>query len=228
MTTKLLLMKLPHILSRFWFCMFAAVIFFTSISFSQQKTVAIPLADGFDYPVGKPDAKGYYIARGLRLRGPIHFGEDWNGLGGGDTDLNDPIYATADGIVMFSYDVRVGWGQMVIIRHAYREPSTGQVKFCDSLYGHLQSRTVKNGDMVKRGQLIGTMGGNRGMYPVHLHFEMRHNLNIGMQRESVPKSMEHWIDPRQFINSHRKLAVERGKQQAPIGTYQDYRGCKGL
>ncbi len=34
---------------------------------AQQKTVAIPLADGFDYPIGKPDGKGYYVARGLRL-----------------------------------------------------------------------------------------------------------------------------------------------------------------
>ncbi|NBO94077.1 MAG: DUF4139 domain-containing protein, partial [Planctomycetia bacterium] len=47
---------------------------------AQQKTVAIPLADGFDYPIGKPDGKGYYVARGLRLREPIHFGEDWNGI----------------------------------------------------------------------------------------------------------------------------------------------------
>ena len=41
------------------------------------------LADGFDFPVGKPEAKGYYKARGLRLRPPLHFGEDWNGTGGG-------------------------------------------------------------------------------------------------------------------------------------------------
>ncbi|MGL5018384.1 MAG: hypothetical protein ACRDBP_09640, partial [Luteolibacter sp.] len=27
----------------------------------------INLADGFDFPVGKPNAEGYYKARGLRL-----------------------------------------------------------------------------------------------------------------------------------------------------------------
>ena len=40
------------------------------------------LADGFDYPVGKPDGEGYYIFRGFSPNG--HLGEDWNGNGGGD------------------------------------------------------------------------------------------------------------------------------------------------
>ena len=97
---------------------------------AQQKTVAIPLADGFDYPIGKPDGKGYYVARGLRLREPIHFGEDWNGNGGGDTDMGDPVYATANGVVMFSYDVQAGWGNIVILRHAYRDLQTGLVTMC--------------------------------------------------------------------------------------------------
>ena len=80
------------------------------------------LADGFDFPVGKPDAAGYYKARGMRLRPPVHFGEDWNGRGGGDSDLGDPIYAVADGVVMFAYDCRGGWGRCVLLRHAYRDP----------------------------------------------------------------------------------------------------------
>jgi murein DD-endopeptidase MepM/ murein hydrolase activator NlpD len=214
-----------------WFCaLFALVAIFLSLpsTHAQQRTVALSLADGFDYPVGKPDGKGYYVARGLRLRSPIHFGEDWNGLGGGDTDLGDPIWATADGIVMFSYNVQLGWGNMVIIRHAYRDPQTGQVRFCDSLYGHLLERMVKVGQVVKRGQQIGKMGSNSGMYPVHLHFEIRHNLTIGMQRESVAGTMDNWADPRTFINRYRKLNREFRKQSTPIGTYADYHGCKGL
>lgn len=195
---------------------------------AQQRTVAIPLADGFDCPVGKPNGAGYYVARGLRLRAPVHFGEDWNGNSGGDTDMGDPIYATADGIVSFSYDVRAGWGNIVILRHAYRDPQTGQVKFCDSLYGHLKDRMVKLGQIVKRGQQIGTLGSNRGMYAAHLHFEIRHNLKIGMQRESVGRTMDNWADPRQFINKYRRLNREWRKQSTPIGTYQDYNGCRGL
>ncbi len=188
----------------------------------------INLADGFDYPVGKPDAAGYYKARGMRLRSPQHFGEDWNGRGGGDSDLGDPIYTMGDGVVTFAYDVKTGWGNVVIIRHAYRDPTSGQVKYCDSLYGHLNTILTKVGVRVKRGQQIGTMGGNRGMYPVHLHFEVRHNINIGMQRNSVPADMVNWADPTQFIVKYRRLNREWRAVPLPTGTYQDYNGFKGL
>jgi len=89
----------------------------------------INLADGFDYPVGKPDAAGYYKARGLRLRSPQHFGEDWNGRAGGDSDLGDPIFTMGEGIVTFAYDVKSGWGNVVIIRHPYRDPPPDHVQF---------------------------------------------------------------------------------------------------
>lgn len=37
--------------------------------------------DGFDFPVGKPDADGYYNAQDFQEN--YHLGEDWNGNGGG-------------------------------------------------------------------------------------------------------------------------------------------------
>jgi len=198
----------------------------TGLSFA--KAIAVPLADGFDFPVGKPNAEGYYKSRGLRLRPPVHFGEDWNGKGGGDSDLNDPIYAIGDGIVVFAEDVRVGWGRVILIRHAYRDPRNGQVKFIDSQYGHLRSILVSKGDRVKRGQKIGTLGNNRGMYAAHLHFEIRHNLQIGMFRESVAKTMENWADPTVFIKAYRRLKKEWRPVSMPIGTYKPYRGFEGL
>ncbi|BDS08799.1 hypothetical protein NT6N_38390 [Oceaniferula spumae] len=190
--------------------------------------VRMQLADGFDFPVGKPNGAGYYKARGMRLRPPVHFGEDWNGTGGGDSDLGDPIYSCGDGVVMFAYDVRAGWGRCVLIRHAYRDPKSGKVKYIDSQYGHLRSMSVKKGDYVKRGQQIGTMGSNRGMYPAHLHFEMRHNLTTGMQRESVERSLTNWADPTSFIRAHRRLKKDWRKHPVPTGTYKAYRGFKGL
>lgn len=186
------------------------------------------LADGFDFPVGKPNADGYYIARGLRLRRPYHFGEDWNGRAGGNSDYGDPVYAVADGVVTLAADLRGGWGNVVLTRHAYRDPKTGAVKFIDTLNGHLAKIMVKTGDKVKRGQQIGTIGSNRGMYPAHLHFEMRHNIRIGMQRNSVPPTLEHWAEPTKFIQAHRRLNREWRPVPMPTGTYQPYEGVKGL
>lgn len=188
----------------------------------------INLADGFDFPVGKPNADGYYISRGLRLKKPYHFGEDWNGRGGGDSDYGAPVYAIADGIVTVAADFRGGWGNVVLTRHAYRDPKTGQVKYVDTLSGHLARIAVKQGDKIKRGQLIGTIGSNRGMYPAHLHFEMRHNLKIGMLRNNVPPTLEHWIQPTEFIKAHRKLNREWRPVPVPTGTYPVYEGVKGL
>jgi murein DD-endopeptidase MepM/ murein hydrolase activator NlpD len=195
-------------------------------AFGQQ--VKMNLADGFDFPVGKPNATGYYKARGLRLRAPQHFGEDWNGRTGGDTDLGDPVYAVADGIVTLAHNVKTGWGNVVLTRHAYRDPASGQVKYCDTLNGHLNQIMVKNGQLIKRGQQIGTIGSNFGMYPAHLHFEIRHNINIGMQRDRAPADLSNWADPTEFINKYRKLNREWRPTAVPTGTYLDYFGFKGL
>jgi murein DD-endopeptidase MepM/ murein hydrolase activator NlpD len=191
-------------------------------------TARVSLTDGFDFPVGKPDGNGFYKARGVRLSSPIHFGEDWNGKGGGDTDMGAPVYSIGDGVVTWAYDVHQGWGNVVIIRYAYRDPATGQVKFCDALYGHLREFTVRVSQIVKRGQQIGTVGNNHGMYAAHLHLEIRHNLNIGMQRESVARDWTNWAVPTDFITKYRRLNREFSKVAMPIGTYQEYQGFKGL
>jgi murein DD-endopeptidase MepM/ murein hydrolase activator NlpD len=210
------------------FVLFAVLLALLAPLRAQDKAARINLADGFDFPVGKPEATGYYIARGVRLTAPVHFGEDWNGRGGGDTDLGDPVYACGDGVVTWAYDVHVGWGNVVLIRHAYRDPGDGKVKFCDSLYGHMNEIMVKVGQLVKRGQQIGTIGTNHGMYPAHLHFEIRNNIYIGMQRESVQRDFNNWAVPSDFIKKYRRLNRDWGKVLVPIGTYTDYQGFKGL
>ncbi|MCF7667175.1 MAG: M23 family metallopeptidase [Akkermansiaceae bacterium] len=208
-------------------CCLMAILFCFAPKVDAQ-TVKMNLADGFDFPVGKPNADGYYKSRGLRLRAPQHFGEDWNGRDGGDSDLGDPVYAIADGVVTFAHDVRTGWGKLVLTRHAYRDKEGGQVKYIDTLNAHLDTMLVKVGQMVKRGQQIGTIGTNYGMYPAHLHFEMRHNITIGIVRNSVPADMVNWADPTDFINRHRKLNREWRAVSVPVGTYEEYRGFKGL
>ncbi len=173
------------------------------------------LADGFDFPVGAGEATGYYKARGYHPNG--HLGEDWNGSRGGDSDLGDPVTATADGIVVFAQDYLLGWGNVVIIRHAYFE--NGDARFVDSLYGHLDALKTEMGARVKRGQLIGTIGTAHGKYPAHLHFEMRKDLRVGMFRNSFPHDLSVYWDPTQFITAHRRLHGGGEIVLVPINTF---------
>ncbi|HEY2140143.1 MAG TPA: peptidoglycan DD-metalloendopeptidase family protein [Chthoniobacterales bacterium] len=173
------------------------------------------IADGFDFPVGKPEADGYYKARGFRSGG--HLGEDWDGVGGGDTDLGDPIYCIGDGIVVFARDVHLGWGNVIIVRHAYRD--NGNVRYVDSLYGHLNSMLVGRGQRVARGQQIATMGTAHGQYDAHLHLEIRKNLEIGMSRSKFQKDFSNYYDPTQFINSHRHLAGGGANYKVAMNTF---------
>jgi hypothetical protein len=179
----------------------------------------VELADGFDFPVGKPDAVGYYKARGFTPNG--HLGEDWNGRGGGDSDLGDPIYTCANGVVVVSENIGGGWGNCIIVRHAYRD-STGRLAMVDSQYGHLLKRQANVGDIVKRGQQIGTMGGNSGMYPVHLHFEMRKNLQIGMNRTQFGRDYSNYYSPTHFINSYRTCSGALARVEVPINNFAAY------
>ncbi len=183
--------------------------------------VNIPLATGFDYPVGKPDSKGYYKARGFWPNG--HLGEDWNGKGGGNTDLGDPVSAIGDGIVVQSRDLRMGWGNVVIIRHVFKD-KTNKIRMIDSLYGHLNERTVVLNQRIKKGQKIGTIGTNHGMYIAHLHFEIRKNISIGMHRSRFAKTYANYYSPSSFINSNRQCPTTEELYAVPVNTFAPYPG----
>jgi len=178
-------------------------------------TAFTKLANGFDFPVGNPDAQGYYKARGFRSG--AHLGEDWDGVGGGDTDLGDPIYTIGDGVVVFARDCHMGWGNVVIVRHAYREG--GRIRNIDSLYGHLQKILVRCGQVVRRGQQIATLGNVHGLYDAHLHLEIRKNLEIGISRARFAQGLSNYYDPSQFILSHRHLQSGGGSSRVAMNTF---------
>ena len=165
----------------------------------------VALADGFDFPVGKPDSTGYHKARGFTPNG--HLGEDWNKDGTtGDGDLGSPIYCTGNGVVVLAGNVHLGWGNVVMVRHSYRDPAEGNaIKTIDSLYGHLDTVLVRAGQTLARGQLLGTMGTGGGLYDAHLHFEIRKNIHIGMFRSLYARDFSNYEDPTAFVNAHRQL-----------------------
>jgi Peptidase family M23 len=196
-----------------------AFLFFVAINALHAggiETVSCKLADGFDHAVGKPDAKHYHKDRGFWPNG--HLGEDWNGDGGGDTDYGDPIYSIGHGVVVLAENVHAGWGNVMIVRHAFRDAS-GKIDMIDSLYGHLKEMKKKVGDRVERGELIATMGNNFGMYSAHLHLEIRKNLSIGMNRTRFAQDYSNYYSPTAFIESHRHLPAEFRKYPIPVNTF---------
>ena len=172
-------------------------------------------ADGFDIPVGKPDGDGYYRSRGYRANG--HLGEDWNGKRGGDTDLGDPVYSIAHGIVVFAQNFGHGWGNVVIVRHAYEEG--GRQKMVDSLYGHLDRILVRDAQQLRRGQQFGTIGTGGGLYPAHLHLEMRKDIRVGMARHRFAKDDTVYWSPVEFIAAHRRLSPVANVAAVPMNTF---------
>ena len=169
------------------------------------------LADGFDFPVGKPDGRGYYKARGFRA--DSHPGEDWDGVGGGNSDFNDPVNSIADGEVTFAGDAHSGWGNVVIVRHRFKE--AGETKIVEALFGHLNAILVRPGEIVRRGEQIGTIGTAHGQYEAHLHLEIRKNLAIGTNRSAYPADLSCYYNPSLFITAHRPAAVSEVSNSEP-------------
>jgi murein DD-endopeptidase MepM/ murein hydrolase activator NlpD len=84
--------------------------------------------------------------------------------------LGTPVFAAADGVVVLARPMAdssgslVGYGNYVIIQH-----DAG----LKTLYGHLLTIGVKEGDIVHRGQLVGLVGSTGNSTGPHTHFEVR-------------------------------------------------------
>lgn len=144
----------------------------------RASTISIPMARSFSFPFGnkqayttKNDGDGWYSRQNLHTN--RHLGEDWNLEAG--NDCGQPIYAIADGLVIYSENPNATWGNVVIIRHLL--PDGSQI---ESLYAHLENRDkIAYGTAVAGGQLIGRLGdggdpcGDGSPYGAHLHLELR-------------------------------------------------------
>ena len=159
---------------------------------------SIPTASHFDFPLGNENGAMTYNAQ--RFTENKHLGDDLNGIGGENSDFGDPIYAIADGRVLLTREGGPGWGNIVILLHAYLE--NGERKYVQSYYGHVQDMLVHPGEIVKRGQQIATVGTANGRYFAHLHLEMREFLTpfIG---PGYREDTRGWINPTKFIEDHR-------------------------
>lgn len=74
-----------------------------------------------------------------------------------------PIYATADGAVSTAGNTGNGYGNHVIINHGYGY---------ETLYGHMVRIKARNGQAVKRGEVIGWVGSTGKSTGPHCHYEV--------------------------------------------------------
>ncbi|MGI9087181.1 MAG: M23 family metallopeptidase [Chthoniobacterales bacterium] len=165
---------------------------------SPLELASLPIAARFDFPIGSEHGAMTYNAQPFTEN--RHLGDDLNGIGGENSDLGDPVFAIADGRVIFAHEGSPGWGKIIIIEHAYLEH--GGRKFVQSYYAHLQKIMVASGENVRRGQQIGTIGTADGQYLAHLHFEMREFVTpfVGL---GYRKDTRGWLNPTEFIQQHR-------------------------
>jgi hypothetical protein len=159
---------------------------------------SLPTAARFDFPLGSENGAMSYNAQ--RFTENHHLGDDLNGIGGENSDLGDPIYAVADGRVLLARDGGPGWGNVIIVLHAYVD--NGRRKYVQSYYAHVETMLVRVGEEVRRGQRIATVGTANGHYFAHLHFEMR-EFTTPFIGPGYRENTSGWLDPSAFIKAHR-------------------------
>lgn len=168
-----------------------------------EQIVSAPIVDGFQWPCGAPGNAMIYDAQGFgemnHKRHGHHTGQDLNGIGGMDTDLDLPVCAAARGLVVYSGAPSPEWGNVVVLAH--RIP--GESGIVQTLYAHLNSVSVHIGQVIPRGQRLGTMGTAEGRYPAHLHFEAIPSLctEAGMPGYHAAGTMNR-ISPAELIAKH--------------------------
>lgn len=113
---------------------------------------------------GGPLYEGYYLR-------PIIGGRKSQGLHGYNavdiaSAIGTPIVASAEGVVIVarSSGWNGGYGKYVVISH----PNGTQ-----TLYGHMNTVSVEQGQLIKQGETIGSLGNTGKSTGPHVHFEIR-------------------------------------------------------
>ncbi len=114
------------------------------------------------------DRFGYRIHPIFKTR-TFHFGVDFSARKG------TPVYAPADGVVEFAKRKK-GYGKFMLLTHPFGFKTA---------YGHLSRFAKREGDIVKKGELIAYVGNTGRSTGAHLHYEVRY--------------LYKWLDPMEFV-----------------------------
>ncbi|MDR1630773.1 MAG: M23 family metallopeptidase [Oscillospiraceae bacterium] len=91
--------------------------------------------------------------------------------------LGTPIYAVADGTVLYTKKQSTGYGHHIVINHGGR---------ITTLYGHCSELLVSDGQTVKKGDVIAKSGSTGRSTGPHLHFEVMVDGVLKNPREYLP------------------------------------------
>ena len=167
---------------------------------------------------------------GEKITSSFHTGIDYG------CPLNTPILASSDGTVMFAAWDTTGYGNMVIVMH---------MMSVSTLYAHLSDISVKVGQKVRQGELLGHSGTTGNSTGPHLHFEARHQwddykshfdpmkLPLTMVDDSIPVNKPQLFGPEELgsdvvvdcpagVYCHNLTFTGKGK--VPKGTKLTYLG----
>jgi Peptidase family M23 len=125
-----------------------------------------------------------YIYKGKKVDQQVHLGFDLA------SSQHAPVLAANDGKVVWAAPLGI-YGNCIVLDHGYG---------LQSIYGHLSELDVKEGDMVKRGQVMGKTGSTGLAGGDHLHFSMQID---GVQVNPLEWWDDHWISD--HIRSRVKL-----------------------
>lgn len=153
---------------------------YREIEWSKNAYAGGPMA--FPIPAYPIPGKGYVSCEvGPRFGGTDnHTGIDLSGSGIHGSN----VVAVNDGTIVkanWAYRQGVGYGIYVMIDHGVNDKGQS----VSTLYAHLSNITVQEGQVVKRGQVIGNVGSTGWSTGPHLHFEVRLNGS--------------WVNPRPYL-----------------------------
>lgn len=173
-----------------------------------SNTVYYPMAD---WARVRTDAGPFLSPAYRQNRGAWHTGVDLNCGAAGDGDLNEPVYAIADGVVLFAGWLPV-WGNVVLIQH----PQLGAW----SQYAHLNSMSVRQGQSVTGAAQIGRIGKGDLSYGMaaHLHFEIRVRERSagywpGGAASAKAEIEKSHVEPLGWLRSHGARNIPKGGVQ---------------
>lgn len=159
-------------------------------------TTYMPCLPWNRYKIDTVFADKYYLKR----YGAYHPGWDVNGVGGGDTDYDLPIFSIGDGKVTNVAKGSNKWGLIVRVFHPQFN--------IFSRYAHLKDATVKVGQSIEGGSILGHMGNAGGFWVTHLHIDLMVNIpglpfdywRNGTSQEDFKDLLRTYVDPAKFFN----------------------------